>query len=86
MEFNPQRFHEASTITQALDFVASGAGVALVSIFAIAMVKRVTLGVRKHAMNLVIWRYSCPSGPNQVLQFCTEPFPVGSLRVKGMER
>ena len=30
MEFNPQRFHEASTITQALDFVASGAGVALV--------------------------------------------------------
>ncbi len=30
MEFNPQRFHEASTITQALDFAASGAGVALV--------------------------------------------------------
>lgn len=30
MEFNPQRFREASTITQALDFAASGAGVALV--------------------------------------------------------
>jgi DNA-binding transcriptional LysR family regulator len=30
MEFNPQRFHKASTITQALDFVASDAGVALV--------------------------------------------------------
>jgi DNA-binding transcriptional LysR family regulator len=30
LEFNPQRFHEAYTITQALDFAASGAGVSLV--------------------------------------------------------